>query len=85
MLSLGRWPWYGFLFSGPYLTSGPYAAKLYCMLTMTLSEIETRLYCAAVRAALRENAAKRAYVAGKRFYQIRGVDGRVLDVGEVQL
>ena len=52
---------------------------------MYLSEIETKLYCAAVRAALRTNAARRAYVAGKRFYQIVNANGVIVDVGEVQL
>lgn len=56
------------------------------MLTMTLSERETAHYNGEVRRALKSNAAKRAYVAGKRFWQIRAADGvRILDVGEVSL
>ena len=56
---------------------------LYRVLTMYLSERETNHYRGAVRAALKTNAARRAAYAGRRFYQIVGADGRILDVGEV--
>ena len=55
------------------------------MLSMHLSQTETNHYSGAVRVALKTNAARRAYVAGKRFFQIVGADGRILDVGEVAL
>jgi hypothetical protein len=55
------------------------------VLTFNLSHTETIHYSGAVRAALKTNAARRAYVAGKRFFQVVGADGRILDVGEVSL
>lgn len=51
------------------------------LLTMNLSESETKAY-ARIRDAVRTDALKRAYKLGRRFAQIVGVDGRILDVLE---
>lgn len=53
------------------------------MLTFNLSHTESLNYRGAVRVALKSNAAKRAYVAGKRFAQIVDSSGRIVDVIEV--
>lgn len=57
------------------------------LLTLTISETETRAWATspAVRRDARRAAAKAAVKAGRRFYQVRGADGRVLAVGEVDL
>lgn len=52
---------------------------------MYLSQTESLNYHGAVRVSLKTNAARRAYVAGKRFFQIVLADGRIGDVGEVAL
>jgi hypothetical protein len=53
------------------------------MATMNLSETETLNYRGAVRADLRFRTAELAYSRGKRFWQIVGSNGAILDVGEV--
>lgn len=53
------------------------------MATMNLSETETLNYRGAVRADLRFRTAELAYARGKRFWQIVGSNGAILDIGEV--
>ena len=57
------------------------------LLTLTISETETRNWatCPATRAAAKIEAFRRAFRAGRRFYQVQGADGRVLAVGEIDL
>jgi hypothetical protein len=51
------------------------------LLTIYLSQTETLAY-AAMRGALRAEARCRAVLRGRRFAQIVGSDGRILDVIE---
>jgi hypothetical protein len=53
------------------------------LLTMNLSEIETRAY-ATQRAMIRGEALRLARKSGRRFAQIVAVDGRILDILEAQ-
>jgi hypothetical protein len=55
------------------------------MTTMNLSETETKNYRGVLRADIRFRTAEMAYVMGRRFYQVVGSNGRILDVGEVSL
>jgi hypothetical protein len=55
------------------------------MTTMHLSANETSSYRGTVRADIRFRTAEMAYVMGRRFYQVVGSNGRILDVGEVSL
>lgn len=53
------------------------------LLTMNLTETETQAY-ATRRATIRGEALRLARKTGRRFAQIVGVDGRILDVLEAQ-
>lgn len=55
------------------------------MTTMYLSATETLNYRGATRADLRFRTAELAYSHGRRFAQVVGSDGRILDVLEVEL
>lgn len=52
---------------------------------MHLSANETNAYRGTVRADIRFRTAEMAYVMGRRFWQVVGANGRILDVGEVAL
>lgn len=53
------------------------------LLTMNLTENETQAY-ATRRAVIRSEAIRLARKAGRRFAQIVGTDGRILDILEAQ-
>ena len=57
--------------------------SLKMLLTMNLNDNETQAY-AARRATIRGEALRLARKAGRRFAQIVGTDGRILDVLEAQ-
>lgn len=53
------------------------------MLTMHLSYTESANYAGAVRSEIKATARRMATLRGKRYFQIVGANGRILDVGEV--
>jgi hypothetical protein len=53
--------------------------------TIHLSPSETATYCGAERAALIAYARNRAWRHGRRFAQLVGADGQILDIVEVDL
>jgi hypothetical protein len=52
------------------------------LLTISLSTTETSTYCGDARRELLAYARDRAFRHGRRFAQIVGADGRILDVVE---
>lgn len=54
------------------------------LLTIHITETETRRWAedANLRAELKGEADRRAYLAGRRFWQVAGSNGRMLAVGE---
>jgi hypothetical protein len=53
--------------------------------TIYLSPSETATYCGASRASLIAYARNRAWRHGRRFVQLVGADGHILDIVEVDL
>jgi hypothetical protein len=57
------------------------------LMTYTLTETESANWaaCATTRTAAKIDAFRRAYSAGRRFYQVQAASGAVLFVGEIKL